>query len=334
MRNGADYTTIRPDGAPSIRCNKNGSIKTSFSGKFLENNSVNWLTDQIRPEIIIDDVTYSLGVFLPATVRHEETETQRLVTVDAYDRCWIVRDNYTDSLVYYAAGTNYLEPVKELLASAGIALIVETPTAATLATDREDWRVGTSYLTIINQLLSEINYHELWFNADGAAVLEPVSVPTAENIEHTLDNGDIRSLMLPRIKRQTDLYKAPNYFIVICANPDKNGSMVATAENSNPQSELSTVRRGRKIVGVVNVDNIANQTELQEYANRIRNESMITGETIEVTTALFPGFGVNDVTAISYNDLFAICLESQWEMHLDVGGEMKHTLERVVVNIG
>ena len=333
-RSSNDFTTICPSSPPSIKCNQGAKIKTSLSGKFKNVDGIDWLSDEIRPELIIDGTAYSLGMYLPATVKTEQTETETIVSVDAYDRCWNVRDNYTETLVYFAAGTNYLAPVKELLTLAGISFVIETPTAATLAEDREDWDVGTSYLTIINQLLTEINYHELWFDADGAAVLEPVSTPTAENIEHMLDSSNIKSLLLPRITQTTDLYSAPNSFIVICSNADKSGGMVAKSENINPQSPLSINRRGRKITSVVKVNNIASQSELQEYADKLRNMSLITGETIEVTTALFPGYGVNDVTGISYGDLFAVCLERKWEMRLDVGGEMRHTLERVVIALG
>ena len=85
---------------------------------------------------------------------------------------------------------------------------------------------------------------------------------------------------------------------------------------------------------MVQVDNIADQTELQAYADRLRNETMITGETIAVQTALLPGFGVDDVTAILYGDLFAVCIEKAYTMDLQVGGLMQHTLEKVVINIG
>ena len=61
---------------------------------------------------------------------------------------------------------------------------------------------------------------------------------------------------------------------------------------------------------------------------------MITGETIVVQTGLLPGFGVDDVTAIRYGDLFAVCRERAYSISLNVGGIMQHTLERVVVNIG
>lgn len=334
VRNGADFGELYPLSAPVIRCDDSAEIKTSLSGTFLNNDEVNWLSDQIRVEMIIDDISYPLGVYLPATVTHNTDGVTDQVDVEAYDRCWVVKDNYTSSMMYFASGTLYLDAINQLLASCGIALISQVDSTSVLSEDREDWNLGTSYLDIVNQLLSEINYKPLWFDAKGVAVLEPVSDPVAENIQHTFDNSNIESLMLPQLTRETDIFQAPNVFLCICSNPDKSGDMTATSENTNPQSPLSIARRGRRIVSVVRVNNIADQAALQKYADSLRNSSMISGETIAITTALLPGFGVGDVVALNYDDLSTICVEKSWEMRLEVGGEMTHTLEKVVVNIG
>ena len=196
------------------------------------------------------------------------------------------------------------------------------------------WRVrrnDKTLLTIVNDLLAEINYNPLWFSAQGIGILEPASVPTAANIKHTLDSDNICSLLLPEISRETDVYQAPNVFRCIVSNADKTGPMVATSENDNPQSPLSIPRRGRRIVSVQRMDNIASQEELQAYADRLRNESLITGETINVKTALLPGFGVADVVALHYGEISALCIERGWSMQLQVGGTMSHRLERVVI---
>ncbi len=337
VRDGADFTEIYPaqSGTPSIKMVGNSGIKTKLTGSFVDpGSSVVWLSDEIRPEIIIDGVPHPLGIYMPASVREMESDTERSLSIEAYDRCWRVRDVKTEDLLHFDAGTSYITVVQQLLTACGIALVSATPSEAVLAEAREDWNIGTDYLTIVNQLLSEINYNHLWFDAEGLAILEPASVPTAANIEHTLDDTDIRSLILPSLSHETDVYQAPNVFVCVCSNADKSGVMVAKSENTNPQSPLSIARRGRRIVKVTQVNNIASQEELQAYADRMRNESMITGETIILKTGLFPGFGVNDVTAVRYGDLFAVCLETAWQMSLQVGGTMTHTLEKVVINLG
>lgn len=350
VRNGADYGKIWPalDSAPSIRMNESGAIKTSLSGDFLPtvfgfdnlpipDAEVNWLADEIRPELVIDGVIHPLGIFLPATVQESKGQagTQlRSLHVEAYDRCWMVRDHYTESTTYFAAGTNYGTAIESLLTAAGIALISAAPTSATLAEAREDWNIGTSYLTIVNQLLSEINYNPLWFDGDGTAIVEPASVPVASSIRHTIDLSNHGVLARPGIQRSTDIYSAPNVFICVCSNADKSGPMVARSENTNPQSQLAIQRRGRRIAKVVQVNNIADQAELQAYADRLRNESMITSETILLSTGLLPGYGVDDVVGLIDGEDMSICIERGWSMELRPGGRMQHTLEKVVIQLG
>lgn len=343
LRGGADYGFLHSavQSAPTLMMRDDAEIKTSFSGLFAPTATdidgktvpVDWQSDELAPLLVIDGVEHPLGIYLPATVTPSKKDGVETVRVEAYDRCWRVRDNYAASMPYFAGGTPYITAIETLLISSGVENVFATPNTATLAEDRE-WDLGTSSLSIVNELLSEINYKPLWFNPLGAAVLEPAAVPLAQNIQHTLDADEVESLVLPTISRETDVYSAPNVFVVVCANPDKSGNMVAQAENTNPQSPLSIPRRGRRVVKFEQLRNIADQDELQAYAERLRNESMITGETIRVSTALLPGFGVADVVALHYGDLAAICIERAWTMELRVGGTMTHTLEKVVYNLG
>lgn len=352
LRNGAEYGELFTGGSsPTMRMDSSGEIKMSMQGEFIPTAvdtkgnqiEVNWISDEIQPELTIDGVKASLGILMPAVVNPSRDKNAETLSLECYDRCWRVRDTKVEGSIYLSAGTNYLDAVEGLLTSSGISAVVKTPTTATLTEDREDWQTGESYLTIVNQLLKEINYKELWFDNNGIAVLEPVSTPTANNIQHTfigkepdpLNNKEVEAIrLLPKISKETDIYQAPNVFVAICSNADKGSGMVATAENTNPLSPLSINRRGRRIVQAVSVDNIASQAELQEYANTLLNNSMTTGEIIKVVTALQQGFGVQDVIALDYDDIYGICVEQSWEMQLSAGGTMTHTLEKVVFNLG
>lgn len=352
LRGGAFYGYLQApeDGGQTIRMDESAEIKTSLSGSFstivldASGNRLepNWLADEIQPVLIIDGVEYPLGIFAAASVTPGETNGVETLQIEAYDRCWRVRDTYTGGRLYYAAGTGYINAIKSLLADAGIGTVLATPSAAFLAEERE-WEIGTSYLAVINELLGEINYNPLFFDAAGYAVIEPSSVPTPDSIEHRISDepeeiatGAVRiDRMLPQISRETDVYNTPNVFVCYCANPEKTDfNMVATAENTNPQSPLSISRRGRRIVQVTQLDNIASQTDLQAYADRQRNLSMTGGETIRISTALQPGYGVDDVVALRYRDLVAICILRAYTMELRLGGTMQMALEKVVYNFG
>lgn len=352
LRSGADYAFLRAEGAPTIRMQRSSEIKMSFQGDFrpgavdAEGNPVpvNWLADEVEPVIVIDGVQTPLGVFAASKAPETDEDGKKTLSVQAYDRCWRVKDTRAESRPYWAAGTLYLDAVEQLLVASGVNTFVAIPTDAAFYTAREDWDVGTSYLQIINELLDEISYKPLWFDGEGVAVLEPFSVPTAESIEHTLtdlverasglpDPAKIERLIGRKITRSTDIYEAPNVWVCVCDNPDFPAPLVATSENNNVNSPLSTLRRGRRIVKKVDVKNIASQLELQNYADTLRNKSLISGEIIELETALLPGYGVDDVVALHYGNFDGIGIDHEWTMNLTVGGTMTHKIEKVVYNL-
>lgn len=335
LRNGAQFSELQyaPDSAPQIRCRYDAEIKMSMTGDFRPNPLVDWLSDELQAVLVIDGVEYPVGVFLPASI--EETEENGLTTlhVEAYDRCWRIQTQYVGAKQEYAAGAQYIATVETILAQCGIGNVLATPKSTTLGTGRV-WIGDTDELKIVNALLEEINYKQLWFNADGTAILEPYAEPTVENIKHTLDGDSIRSLLLPKINKKTDIYSAPNVFWVFCSSPDQSSIMWAGSTNNSPSSPYSVIRRGRRISKTVQVRNIASQAELQAYADRLRNESMLRGETIQVETGLLPGYGVADVVALHYEDFSALCLDKSWSMDFQPGGTMTHELEKVVANVG
>lgn len=343
LRNGAFYAYLRADesAAPTIRMNDADAIKTALTGTFLptaidadgREMPVNFLADEIQPVMIVNGVSYPLGVFMPAKVVNETRSNAERVNIQAYDRCWRVRDTRKNELLYWPSGTLYLDAIKQLLSVAGIKTVIASPNNAAFTEAREDWPLGESFLTVVNDLLKEINYKPLWFDKNGVAILEPVSIPTSANIEQYISDKDSDTMFIPDFSREADYYESPNVFIVYCANPDKSGNMIATARNDNPQSPLSVQRRGREITSVTQINNIPSQSELQARAEWLRNKSLLTGEILKPKTGLRPGFTVGGVVALQKGDLLAIGIEHQYTMPLQLGGVMEHTIERVVYNL-
>lgn len=356
LRNGAYCARLRApeDEAPRLRCRRGESLKMSFNGTFApvardaDGNPVeiNWYSDEIQPILTIDGVDSPLGAFAVSVPDGLDNGVTDWVQVEAFDRCWRVQRTNSRTRLYWAAGTLVLDAVEQLLSAAGIEVVFKTPSSAAFAVDREEWDIGTSYLDVINQLLDEIGYQSLWFNSQGAAMLEPKGVPEANAIEHVLkikrprpdgappeELGENEAYLLPGVSRSSDIFKTANVFIAVCAAPDLPENLTATAVNDNPQSPLSTVSRGREICEVIYVNSIEDQAALQNFVDKKRDESMIGGETIRVETGLLPGWGVGDVVGLNYKDVMSVCISQGFEMELRVGGTMTHTLERIVYNL-
>lgn len=332
IRNNAFLKTLHPISDPTIDCNSAAELKTSMSGMFRDEQDVNWLTDELKPYQIIDGAEYPVGVF-PIGTYSKNTDENGVssVNVEAYDRALYLLQIKTETVLHLSAGTNYMQAVEQLLVDGGISLYLATPTTEVLATDREDWAIGTPYLTIINTLLSEINYGQIWFNENGFAILQPAKTPSASNIDHQYSQRDKVKVLKRPTGVETDAFDAPNVFVVICDNPDLEAPLISTAVNDNPLSALSTFKRGRRIVQVSNLDNIASQSALDEYTRQLCSASMLSSEIATISTANLPGHGVYDTVAIDHPDIDGIFQEISWSLVLAPGQTMIHKLRRSIL---
>lgn len=330
IRAGAVFCELLFAEPPRIDARADAEIHVSMQGVFLRRDDVNWLSDELRPILTVNGTDWPIATMPIATLRDGYAENgTRTVELTAYDRCLLLKQTRAESRIFFASGTSYLTALQQLLAAAGITLIIAAETDAALATDRE-WAIGDDYLTIVNTLLSEINFNPVHFDALGRAMLQPVTDPDVERIDHDYKPSAFSILRRPATE-EIDAFDAPNIFVVICGNPELGTPLVARAENDNPLSSLSTIRRGRRITSVVTVDNTAGQSELNAYAQRLATESMLRSRTVTISTGVEGGHGFRDSVALTHPDLGGIYVETAWSMDLRAGGEMRHTLQRNIL---
>jgi len=230
---------------------------------------------------------------------------------------------------YIAAGTNYIEAVEALLLSAGIESVIATPNAEVLPTARE-FEIGTSKLSIINTLLSEINYNTVTVNSDGVFLLTPYAEPTPDDISIRYSADEV-SVLGYLATTELDLYGVPNIFVAVCSNPELGTNLKSVYTNSNPASELSTIRRGRSIVSqVYKPDAITSQYELDKYIRRIAFEGSQVYQKISFETLVMPEHETGTVLEIHHPDFSGVFREYSWSMNLSTGGIMQHEVRRLM----
>lgn len=332
IRNDADYTQIYPiqGSAPSLIMDGGKDICMSLRGNFVDPGpEVNFLTDRIRPILVIDGTEYPLGLFLPASVQTVVTETGHYLSLEAYDQCWLLRTNMIEDVLSYTLSKTYMSAVKDLLDAAGIGLRLMSNTVVNMGRARSDWNPGTNYLQIINGLLDEINFRHIWFDQEGVAIVMPKADPSTGNIRHVLTENDVRSLLIRGMSTYSDFYSAPNVFVFFSSNAG-TAPLTYTATNNDLSSPLSVPRRGRKIYSVTHVDSAPNLATLQALAEKALNESKLQVESITVKTGLLPEFRLDDLVALEINGESSVCIECGWTMELKPGGTMTHKLERTV----
>lgn len=335
LRNGAKLTELSWDEEtpPTVYIDTTGEIKGSLSGTFRHNPVVDYIADDLQPWIGINGEWTPLGVFRIASLKEQIDASGHWIEAEAYDRCWLLQTMTTEDIMHIPAGTAYLTKVEELLISAGVGLVIATPTSATLQTDREDWQEGTPYLTIVNQLLAEINYKQIWFDSGGAAHLEPITQATAANIKWTYsaENATICSPISPELTQEFDIFSAPNVFVAVCSNPDLEAPLVARAENNNPSSATSIFRRRQRITQLIKVDNIASQESLQAYVDNVCFQSLLSHRVVTFETLAEGGHGSGDILSLDHKDVGGIFEETAWYITMAPGEFMKHTAKRMVI---
>ena len=161
------------------------------------------------------------------------------------------------------------------------------------------------------------------------AIVQPHKVPSPDQIDHQF-TPETRDLCR-QSTWETDAFDAPNVFVVQCSNPDLEAPLTAVSVNDSPTSALSVFRRGRRIVQVSNVDNIADQESLQAYADRLRLQSMQSYDTITLYTANKPGHGVRDTVAVVHPEAGGLYQEIAWSLVLEPGAQMYHKLQKAVI---
>lgn len=321
--------TVSAEGFISV--NSESQIKRVARFEVIEKGDVDFLNSRLRPYmgIKIDGryIWYPLGIFLLESPSRQAKTGYITRSIEAYDLSIILRDDCFTDNYSIPKGTSYTNAIIQILADAGIINYYITP--STLVTPAAvEFEIGTSRLTAINQLAKAINYNELYVDVTGCFRIEAY-IPYEERKADGSYSTDESSVILPGGSESIDLFNVPNVIVRYRENAETD-YIRAEAINDDPNSQLSTIRRGRHIVDVAPVYDIADQATLNAYTRRLVAESKLY-KTLDISTGLMPHHGVNDCLYIRDRQLNVSgkYIETAWNMQLQVGASMSHTLKKV-----
>ena len=133
--------------------------------------------------------------------------------------------------------------------------------------------------TWLEYLISAMQTAGYYYTLDemGRVLFSPNQSTASLQPVWTYDDGN-SSILYPDITDDFDLYGVPNTVEVIYSGQDATGGtliLYSTAVNDNPDSPVSTVARGRKVVyreTSTSIDGIPNQEYLDLYADSLLKE--------------------------------------------------------------
>src|ERR1044072_9511171 len=236
-----------------------------------------------------------------------------------------------------AASYTYRTAIESILADAGFiagqfALTTSTAMETALPSDRV-WKVGTSRLDMVNQLLKEVDYRDVSMNSAGVLILEPRVSPTSRVAEFTYTpNGN--SIIIDDYNQSVNLSETFNQ-VIVSRTDAKAATLYATKNNYNASHPTSIPSIGYAITYYQEGVDAADQTALNGIATRILEEKAAVTYTLVFRTPLvpvhedwdrlrIPGLPVPPLlSAVSISSLEEF-IEDEWEIPLDDTGEMSH----------
>jgi len=281
----------------------------------------------IKIVMVKNRVEYPLGTFMICSSPSTITSSSIQFSIELYDRTFIFDQSQIDSRLYIPNGSLYIKSIEDMIADSGILMIYKTPSLLATNIDKE-YPVGTNKLEILNGLLSEIGYEDLWFDENGYAILSPKKdstfVPKFTYRTNELSN------VIGSFEDRYDTYDIPNVFVGVVSNPDLDSVLTYKAENNSASSEMSIRNRGYKLTKIYELDDIASQDELEKYIDNELLSSMQVLETVTFTTAIEGNHGIKDDVQIDNDTIQGMFIEKSWEIALGTNGTMTHTCDRKV----
>lgn len=313
---------------PSISFDSAAEVCSSFTCLVRQNNIIDWYKHRLRPVLIDDGIEKFLGTYIPQYDGGQTDGSETLKNIEAYDLSILAKNDCIIERLGLKAGTLYLSAIENILISCGITKLIADPSDAILQSDRDDWDIGTSKISIINQLLSEMSFNNLFIDNNGYARLTRYENPSINNINFTYKSGQA-SIIEEGTTLESNIYEIPNVWIATVSNPDLNQVFTASFTNDNPLSKTSTVYRGYRKVDSLKFDNIASQQDLQNAVSKAAFQAMQGEETLSFNTALEAGHGYLDTVALEIPEYNGILSEQSWSMDLD-STKMAHKAKKVV----
>lgn len=313
--------TIYFDGS---RCFDGTWCFTSIAGIWIEsNNEFDMFSDRLRPVMTINDVDYDFGEFMIVAAPVEDDGKEYCYNIEAYDETMMLKQSALTSRLFFAKRTNYLSIIASLIANCGITRINYDNNNLKTNIDHE-FAVGTSYLTIINQLLDEINFAHVHAGENGYLYLEQNQ--TKITADYVYDDNN--STLIDSIRKDTDIYSLPNVIVGYTTSPDAATSLRYKKTNSSPRSAISTVRRGYNVVETIELSDCPDLATLQAVVNNRYNQATQATETATVITMPDGNHLYGSFVSIGENGQNDLYREVGWS--IEFGGHMTHNLERRV----
>lgn len=299
-----------------------------------------WGKDRVRPYMTLANdlisARFNLGVFVLTTP--ETSRIDNVITYEAqgFDLLYLLQSGPSDTYVA-TSGTTYLTAVQDVLTASGVGVGLQldgTGSATTLPVTMV-WTLNpdaeTTWLSIINDLLSAINYRGLWANENGVFTSSPYAAPSTRAIEWTFDTSISTANIVGQERTLTsDVWAAKNWWRFVrkamTVKPIEGAGIYTVTNASTGRTSVAAL--GRTVKAPVQYLDAADQTSLVAQGDKIvaKNQAISRSFTIEVDPLpIASHFDIVELIDAGFTDK---CQVTSWTLPLD-GSQGRWNLESV-----
>lgn len=317
------------DGTINMKSDADIKYSGQFNIKENESKDVDYLNDRIRPVFIENGKEFYLPTFLISSPQRERKNNSIYRSITGYDLSQILLEDCFTEIYYIKEGTRYKDIITRIINSSGIYNVNILSSDDVIKRDREI-EIGKTKLEVVNELLKEINYTDVFVDKYGNISAKPYILPNMRQVQHDYILGQDANIVDSRIIDELDLYNIPNIFVAVVSNPEMD-PLVAKFINDKASNELSTINRGRRIVKIENLNDITDKQVAEGYIRRIAYENTNIYRTVSFETLNDVSHGYADCVYLQNDklELNGKYIESEWQMRLKVGSTMSHTVQKV-----
>lgn len=304
-----EYYTVDPgtwkdvkliDTVKSCTINRDSEVETLGSATIDADNLVGESYIRVYLITIQNGITekHPLGTFLVQTPSSKFDGKTKSSTIDAYTPLLELKENPPPYGYSILKDMNVMNNAYMITREHARAPVVKTEASDTLYSDFIA-NTDDTWLSFLSDLIANAKY-EFGLDELGRILYLPKQETASLQPVWAYKDDDI-SILLPSISVDHDLYGIPNVVEVIYS---KNGMYYFAREvNNDPNSQTSTVNRGREIIHrVTNPETLGNPTknQIDAYAKRLLKEL----STIEYTLSYTHGYcpvRLGDCVRINYS---------------------------------
>ena len=252
--------------------------------------------------------SYSLGIFLMSAPKRSIFGSLISRDVACYSKLKLLYDRKADKPYRLAKGASVRNAIISLLGTHKHLI----PDSLTVMPSDRTWEVGSTYLSIINDLLSSyMGCTSLYVTPEGLFASRLYVLPSDRGIEFEHTNQGTCNLQI-EMTEEIDTFDIPNVFSSYTSKPDEE-SIYYSYVNNNIESKTSVISRKGRVVNETPVQVDCNSiAELEAATKKRANEASSCYAKLSWKTKVLPIHGYLNCVYVANDAIQGKYIETSW----------------------